>query len=62
MLSKYAIEEGLIIRALPLSSAVSFSPPLVISEAEVDEVMIRFGKALDRVTDELVKAGTWKPQ
>ena len=62
MLSKYAIEEGLIIRALPLSSSVSFSPPLVISEAEVDEVMVRFGKALDRVTDELVKAGTWKPQ
>ena len=35
-LSKYAIEGGLIIRALPLSDAVSFSPPLVITEAEVE--------------------------
>jgi L-2,4-diaminobutyrate transaminase len=61
-LSKYAIEEGLIIRALPLATAVSFSPPLVISESEVDEAVARFGRALDRVTDELVKAGTWKPQ
>ena len=60
-LSKCAIEDGLIIRALPLASAVSFAPPLVISESEVDEAMGRFGRALDRVTDELVKAGTWKP-
>jgi L-2,4-diaminobutyrate transaminase len=61
-LSKCAIKEGLIIRALPLASAVSFAPPLIISESEVDEAMGRFGRALDRVTDDLVKAGTWKPQ
>ena len=61
MLGKYAIEEGLIIRSLPLSDAVGFSPPLVISEAEVDEALVLFQRALNRVTDELVKAGTWKP-
>jgi L-2,4-diaminobutyrate transaminase len=59
-LSKYSIQEGLIIRALPLATAVSFSPPLVISESKIDEVLARFTTALNRVTDELVKDGTWK--
>jgi L-2,4-diaminobutyrate transaminase len=42
--------------------SLSFSPPLVINEGEVDEVVGRFQRALNRITDELVKAGTWKPQ
>jgi L-2,4-diaminobutyrate transaminase len=61
-LGKYAMEEGLIIRSLPLSDAVSFSPPLVITEAEVDEALDLFKRALDRLTDELMKAGTWRPK
>ena len=61
-LSKYCIEEGLISRALMQMNALSFSPPLVINESEVDEVIARFQRALNRVTDELVKAGTWKAQ
>ena len=60
MLSKHSIEGGLIIRALPLSDAVSFCPPLVISEAEVDEALAIFKRALDQVADELVKNGTWQ--
>jgi len=59
-LSKYAIEEGLIVRALPLSTAISFSPPLVISESEVDEALAHFTTALNRLTDELVRDGTWQ--
>ncbi len=59
-LSKYAIEAGLIVRSLPLSTAISFSPPLVISESEVDEALAHFTTALNRLTDELVKEGTWK--
>ena len=59
-LSKYAIEEGLIVRALPLSTAISFSPPLVISESEVDEALTHFTTALNRLTDELVRDGTWQ--
>ena len=61
-LTKYCIEEGLISRALMQMNALSFSPPLVINESEVDEVIARFQRALNRVTDELVKAGTWKAQ
>jgi L-2,4-diaminobutyrate transaminase len=61
MLSKYSMEEGLITRSLPLCDAVSFSPPLVITTAEVDEALELFGRALNRVADELVRAGTWNP-
>jgi len=61
MLSKYSMEEGLITRSLPLCDAVSFSPPLVITRAEVDEALELFERALNRVADELVRAGTWNP-
>jgi L-2,4-diaminobutyrate transaminase len=50
-LSGLAKEEGLLCRAL--GNAVGFSPPLVISEAEVDEMCARLGRALERVPDEL---------
>ncbi len=60
-LAKYCVEEGLISRALMQMDALSFSPPLMINEGEVDEVVGRFQRALNRVTDELVKAGSWKP-
>ena len=60
-LAKYCIEEGLISRALMQMDALSFSPPLVINESEVDEAVGSFQRALNRVTDELVKAGSWKP-
>jgi len=45
-------EEGyrLICRLLPNSDACAFSPPLIITETEVDEMFDRFGKALDDVT------------
>jgi 4-aminobutyrate--pyruvate transaminase len=45
-------EEGyhLICRLLPGSDACAFSPPLIITESEVNEMFDRFGKALDDVT------------
>ena len=46
--------EGVILRALP-SDSVAFSPPLVITEAEVDEMLAGFGRALDRLTEEVAR-------
>jgi len=40
----------MICRLLPGSDACAFSPPLIITEAEVDEMFDRFDKALDDVT------------
>jgi L-2,4-diaminobutyrate transaminase len=52
-------EEALLVRPLPDGDIVGFSPPLVITRAEVDEVVERFRRAVVRVTDELLRAGDW---
>jgi L-2,4-diaminobutyrate transaminase len=59
-LNNLCIEEGLITRALMGCNAMAFSPPLVITESECDEIVARFSRALDRLTDALVKEGVWK--
>jgi L-2,4-diaminobutyrate transaminase len=50
--ARLAWEEGLICRALPESNALSFSPPLVITEEECREVVARFARALERFAKE----------
>lgn len=42
----YAQEEGLIVRAM--GDRVAFCPPLVISEAEIEEMFSRYERALDK--------------
>ncbi|HYD31983.1 MAG TPA: aspartate aminotransferase family protein [Azospirillaceae bacterium] len=50
-----AQEQGLIQRAM--GDTVAFSPPLVINEAEIDEMLARFGRALDGALDILTREG-----
>lgn len=45
-LAKAAESHGLIVRSLP-GDIVAFSPPLVIEEAEIEELLACFGRALD---------------
>jgi 4-aminobutyrate--pyruvate transaminase len=45
----------LIVRNVPSGDSCAFSPPLIISEEEIDDMFDRFGKALDDVADELVR-------
>ena len=59
-MAKLCMEEGLISRALPMSNALSFSPPLIISESECDQVIDRFGRALDKLVDQLSSEGIWR--
>jgi 4-aminobutyrate--pyruvate transaminase len=47
---QFCQEEGIIVRALP-SDRVALCPPLVISEAEIDELFVRFTRGLDRTLD-----------
>ena len=42
---KYAREHGLIARFI--GDRIAFSPPLIITEAEIDEIMLRLRRALD---------------
>jgi 4-aminobutyrate--pyruvate transaminase len=45
-LVRRAQHHGVILRNMP-GDIVAFSPPLIITEAEIDEMMAGFGKALD---------------
>jgi 4-aminobutyrate---pyruvate transaminase len=52
----FAQAEGLIVR--PLSGdRVAFCPPLIITEAEIDELFDRYGRALAKTTDWLKAEG-----
>jgi 4-aminobutyrate--pyruvate transaminase len=48
-----AEDMGVITRGAPVGDVIAFSPPLIITEREIDEVFDRFGAALDTVTAEL---------
>ena len=52
-LQKKALDDGLLVRALPYADVVSFSPPLSITAAEIDEVVERFARAFERAIPEL---------
>lgn len=59
-LAQLALGEGLIARALPLATAISFSPPLIVTRADCDEIIARFGRALDTLTGQLKQEGLFK--
>ena len=43
----HAQAHGLIVRTSLSSDSISFSPPLIISREEIEEMLLRFGRALD---------------
>jgi 4-aminobutyrate--pyruvate transaminase len=51
-LVKIAEGHGLIMRALP-GDGIAFSPPLIITADEVNDMLDRFGRALDDLTVQL---------
>ena len=53
------MDEGLVIRSLMGTNSTAFSPPLVVNESDIDEVLDRYGRALDRVAGDLKKDGHW---
>ena len=48
-LARFAQAEGLIVRNM--QDTIAFSPPLIITEAEIDEVLRRFARALAEAQD-----------
>jgi L-2,4-diaminobutyrate transaminase len=53
IVARKALEEGLQVRALPYGEIASFSPPLCIRRHEIDEVVERFSRGLERAMPEL---------
>lgn len=54
-----ARDRGIISRALPASDSLAFSPPFVISEAQIDRVVEGVREAVDEVAAELKTSGDW---
>jgi L-2,4-diaminobutyrate transaminase len=52
------LELGVITRALPASDSISFAPPFVISEDELEEMVGTVRRAVDEVAAELRSEGT----
>jgi L-2,4-diaminobutyrate transaminase len=55
--SKAARSRGLIARAMPHGDILGFAPPLVLTKAEVDEIVAIAESAVRSVMDDLVQAG-----
>jgi L-2,4-diaminobutyrate transaminase len=51
--ARECLERGVITRALPEGDSISFSPPFVITEAEIDEVVRVVREAIDAVAREV---------
>lgn len=56
-ISKAARDRGLIARAMPQSDTLGFAPPLVVTEAEIDEIVDLAYQATKQVMDELAREG-----
>lgn len=54
---KAAMDRGVIGRALPNADTIAFSPPFIISKAEIDTVVCAFRDAADEVMGELRRDG-----
>ncbi|WGS19284.1 MULTISPECIES: aminotransferase [unclassified Bradyrhizobium] len=54
-ISKAARDRGLIARAMPHGDILGFAPPLIVSEAEIDEIVELAHAATKQVLDELSK-------
>jgi L-2,4-diaminobutyrate transaminase len=59
---KEAFARGVIGRALPQTDTISFSPPFIISEEEIDTAVSAFREATDVVAQQLVDEGTWQAE
>lgn len=58
-IAKACLDRGLLTRALPLADTIAFSPPLVITEAEIDEMVGIASAAVDSIHDALIRERNW---
>lgn len=56
-MSAAARRKGLITRAMPHGDILGYAPPLILTEADADEIVAITKSAVDEVTDELTREG-----
>lgn len=55
LVAQKALDHGVITRALPFIEVNSFSPPLVMTRADAEEAVERYGRAVDEAAPELAR-------
>ena len=53
IVARNALDQGLLVRALGFGDTLSFSPPLTITQSEIDEAVERFARGLDLAMPDL---------
>ncbi|MGF1702830.1 aspartate aminotransferase family protein [Photobacterium makurazakiensis] len=53
------LEEGLIARAMPHGDILGLAPPLIVTPSDIDDMVERTARAVNRVTDKLVTSRSW---
>ncbi|MGI9333245.1 MAG: aminotransferase [Gammaproteobacteria bacterium] len=53
-------DNGLIVRPLPAGDMLGYSPPLIVEPRDIDEIVERTRRAVDRVAGELMREGAWR--
>lgn len=56
--ARKSAEKGALVRGLPTCDVIAFSPPFIITEGEISELVDRFSHALHEVADDLIREGT----
>ncbi|WP_298720216.1 aspartate aminotransferase family protein [uncultured Oceanisphaera sp.] len=54
------LEQGLIARAMPHGDILGFAPPLVVTRNDIDDIVERTARAVNKVTDKLFSSGDFK--
>ncbi len=60
--SRAALEEGLLVRALGANDVIALSPPFIIDETTIEQVAKRLAAALDKVEHDIRSSGSRTPQ
>ena len=60
-LARACREEGLIVRPLPDGDMLGFSPPLILTADDVDEIVARCARAVTREAEAIAAEGHWTP-
>jgi len=53
--ARASLGHGIITRALPEADTIAFSPPFIVTESEIDQMVEGTGAALDEVAADLAR-------
>ena len=60
-LGRLCWDEGLVVRGGHGRAMACLAPPLILTQAEADEIVVRLRRAVDRLGVELEASGLWRP-